>query len=59
VQMHGGRIEAASDGPDKGTTFSVWLPLAPELKPVVADAAPDAAATQPVKRSALQQLLRR
>lgn len=55
VQMHGGRLEAASDGPDKGATFSVWLPLAPEAKPPV----PDAEATQPVKRSSLQQLLRR
>jgi heavy metal sensor kinase len=29
VQMHGGRIEAASEGvTGRGTTFSVWLPLA-------------------------------
>ena len=29
VQIHGGRIEAASEGvPGRGTTFSVWLPLA-------------------------------
>jgi signal transduction histidine kinase len=29
VQIHGGRIEAASTGvPGQGATFSVWLPLA-------------------------------
>jgi CheY-like chemotaxis protein len=27
VQMHGGRVEAASDGLGKGSTFTVWLPL--------------------------------
>ena len=31
AQLHGGRIEAASDGATgRGSTFSVWLPLAPE-----------------------------
>jgi signal transduction histidine kinase len=30
AQMHGGRIEAASDGQaEHGATFCVWLPLAP------------------------------
>jgi signal transduction histidine kinase len=29
TQMHGGRIEAASEGMGKGATFSVWLPLPP------------------------------
>jgi hypothetical protein len=30
AQMYGGRIEVASDGiAGHGTTFSVWLPLAP------------------------------
>jgi signal transduction histidine kinase len=28
VQLHGGRIEAASDGRDKGSTLSVWFPRA-------------------------------
>ena len=29
VHLHGGRIEAASEGvPGRGSTFSVWLPLA-------------------------------
>jgi len=26
VEMHGGRIAAASDGPGKGSTFTVTLP---------------------------------
>jgi signal transduction histidine kinase len=31
AQIHGGRIEVASDGAQgRGSTFSVWLPLAPE-----------------------------
>jgi two-component system, chemotaxis family, CheB/CheR fusion protein len=28
VEMHGGRIQARSDGPGRGTTLSVWLPAA-------------------------------
>jgi signal transduction histidine kinase len=29
AQIHGGRLEAASDGvPGPGATFFVWLPLA-------------------------------
>ncbi|MHA7634612.1 ATP-binding protein [Corallococcus sp. M7] len=34
VERHGGRIQARSEGPGKGTCFSVWLPRA-----AVADAA--------------------
>ena len=29
VEMHNGRVEAHSDGPGRGSTFTVWLPLAP------------------------------
>lgn len=54
AQMHSGRIEAASEGINKGTTFALWLPLIPEAKP----AAPETAVTQPVKRRSLS-LLRR
>jgi signal transduction histidine kinase len=28
VHRHGGRIWGSSPGPDKGTTFSVWIPFA-------------------------------
>jgi two-component system CheB/CheR fusion protein len=28
VELHGGRVEAHSDGPGAGSTFTVWLPLA-------------------------------
>ncbi len=45
TQMHGGRIEAASEGEGQGTTFAVWLPLAPKRAEPV-----DTAKTQPVKR---------
>jgi signal transduction histidine kinase/CheY-like chemotaxis protein len=27
VDMHGGHIEARSDGPDRGSRFTVWLPV--------------------------------
>jgi two-component system CheB/CheR fusion protein len=29
VELHGGRVEAHSDGPSRGSQFTVWLPLAP------------------------------
>jgi two-component system CheB/CheR fusion protein len=35
VTLHGGRIEAASDGPGQGSTFTVWLP---RVMPVVSRA---------------------
>jgi len=28
VQLHDGRVEAYSDGPNKGSVFTVWLPMA-------------------------------
>lgn len=31
IEMHGGRIEATSEGPDQGSEFTVCLPLAPDL----------------------------
>ena len=30
VLLHGGRIDACSEGPDKGSIFVVWLPIAAE-----------------------------
>jgi signal transduction histidine kinase/ActR/RegA family two-component response regulator len=38
VEQHGGKITAASDGPGRGSTFTVTLPL-----PVRSDSEPDAA----------------
>jgi PAS domain S-box-containing protein len=32
VKMHGGTVEAYSDGPGKGSEFVVYLPLAPHVK---------------------------
>lgn len=29
VELHGGSVEAHSDGPGQGTTLTVWLPIAP------------------------------
>jgi len=34
AHLHGGRIEAMSEGEGKGTTFCVWLPLAKKPTPV-------------------------
>lgn len=31
VSLHGGRVEATSDGPGKGSTFAVYLPVTPDL----------------------------
>jgi two-component system, chemotaxis family, CheB/CheR fusion protein len=31
VELHHGRVEARSDGPGRGSTFTVWLPLASEV----------------------------
>jgi len=33
VEMHGGRVRAHSDGPGRGSEFTIWLPLAPEAAP--------------------------
>jgi signal transduction histidine kinase len=46
VAMHGGRVEAASGGRDRGATFTVWLPLLAD------DARPATAATADSPRPA-------
>jgi len=46
VEMHGGSIEARSDGPGKGSEFVVRLPLARHALPV-ADASPASAPAEP------------
>jgi CheY-like chemotaxis protein len=33
VELHGGTVEAASDGPGRGSTFTVRLPLVPASSP--------------------------
>ncbi len=33
VELHGGSVEAASDGPDRGSTFTLRLPAAPRPLP--------------------------
>ncbi|HEX8914173.1 MAG TPA: hybrid sensor histidine kinase/response regulator [Humisphaera sp.] len=42
VELHGGRVRAASDGPGLGSTFTVELPAAPAVPPP--SPGPDAAA---------------
>jgi two-component system CheB/CheR fusion protein len=37
VELHDGRVEAASEGPGRGSTFTVWLPLAPTSAGVAED----------------------
>jgi signal transduction histidine kinase len=36
VEMHGGRVEAHSDGPGSGSEFIIWLPLSPAAGPRLA-----------------------
>ncbi len=41
VELHGGRVHAASEGPNRGSTFTVRLPLcAPASVPAVSDTTP-------------------
>jgi signal transduction histidine kinase/DNA-binding response OmpR family regulator len=47
AEMHGGGIEAKSDGPGKGAEFIVTLPLATEQRPAEAAGAPRGAALKP------------
>lgn len=41
VEMHAGSIGASSEGPGKGSTFKVWLPLAPSAGAEPAPQRPD------------------
>ena len=50
VELHGGRIEAASDGPQRGSTFTVRLPAVPAasgVTPASGSARRDGAAREP------------
>jgi two-component system, chemotaxis family, CheB/CheR fusion protein len=43
AQAQGGRVEAASDGPGRGATFTVWVPLATQASvsgPVITSSSP-------------------
>jgi len=51
VEMHGGRLEAHSDGPGLGATFVVRLPLAEAPKPSASASPPATTARQPPSRS--------
>jgi len=37
VELHNGRVDAQSDGPGRGSVFTVWLPLAPVASATVTD----------------------
>lgn len=43
TELHGGRVEVHSDGPDRGCLFSVFLPLAPALPPPAISSQPEPA----------------
>jgi two-component system CheB/CheR fusion protein len=46
VELHNGRVDAMSDGPGRGSTFTVWLPLAASS---LVRAGGDARSAQPVR----------
>ena len=59
VGLHAGRVEATSAGPDQGSQFTIWLPLAREAddqgeavpaQTTVAEAEPDSVVAKPRRR---------
>lgn len=54
VQLHGGAVDAASDGVGRGTTMTVRLPLAPSVRPVIES--PVAAAAEAQRVAAVTQV---
>ena len=47
VHLHGGTLDAHSDGPGRGSTFIVRLPIAEDLEPVVPAAIPAGGGVEP------------
>jgi signal transduction histidine kinase len=55
VELHGGRVEAASEGPGKGSTFTVRLPLLP--REWVPPQAPEQGQAQPRSTAGVRVLV--
>jgi CheY-like chemotaxis protein len=53
VDMHGGRLEAGSDGTDRGAVFTIWLPASPASVMAHANPLPASSATRHVERQVL------
>lgn len=56
TEVHGGRVDVASDGPGRGATFTVRLPLAP-TEPQTAPAAREQARAGPVPQRPIRILV--
>jgi two-component system CheB/CheR fusion protein len=64
VELHRGQVDVHSDGPGKGSVFTVWLPLSPEAERSAGSTSPRAAVNtivlvedQPDARRMMQLLL--
>jgi signal transduction histidine kinase len=57
VELHGGRVEARSDGPGRGSEFIVHLPLADAVEQAAAAPADDAAEGPHAVRPAVRRIL--
>ncbi|HWO07535.1 MAG TPA: MASE1 domain-containing protein [Candidatus Paceibacterota bacterium] len=59
VELHGGRIEARSDGPGKGSEFVVWLPVAdaPLLLPTASESQDVRTPAEPSRKKERKRVL--
>ncbi|KXU84593.1 hypothetical protein CR51_41305 [Caballeronia megalochromosomata] len=57
VELHGGTVDASSDGPGTGSTFTVTLPLATRAELASAHALPASSASEPASQTGLRVLL--